>query len=87
MFKTYPSPLTHLDCILATMERNVLYRAIANDKGEIVSAASAEVDEKHSNAELTDCATNPSERGRSLHEGMAPSCRARRRASLSSTRT
>lgn len=66
VFKTYPSPLTHPDYILATMERNVLYRAIRDEQGVIVSAASAEVDDKHSNAELTDCATEPSQRGKSL---------------------
>jgi putative beta-lysine N-acetyltransferase len=66
VFKTYPSPLTHPDYILATMERNVLYRAIATKTGEIVSAASAEIDRKHSNAELTDCATAPSQRGKGL---------------------
>lgn len=66
VFATYPSPLTHPDYVLATMERDVIYRAIKNAKGEIVSAASAEIDVKHSNAELTDCATLKSERGRSL---------------------
>ncbi|TVR01720.1 MAG: putative beta-lysine N-acetyltransferase [Deltaproteobacteria bacterium] len=66
VFQTYPSPLTHPDYILATMERHILYRAVKNAEGSIVSAASAEVDEKHSNAEMTDCATNPSERGRGL---------------------
>lgn len=66
VFKTYPSPLTHPDYILATMERNVLYRAVSDERGVIVSAASAEVDDKHSNAELTDCATEPEQRGKGL---------------------
>ena len=48
------------------MERNVLYRAVKDETGRIVSAASAEVDDKHSNAELTDCATEPEQRGKGL---------------------
>ncbi len=66
VFKTYPSPLTHPDYILQTMKRHILYRAILNTKGDVVSAASAEIDDKHSNAELTDCATKHSERGKAL---------------------
>lgn len=66
VFATYPSPLTHPDYIQQTMRRNVLYRVVLNERGEVVSAASAEMDEKHSNAEMTDCATLKSERGRSL---------------------
>lgn len=66
VFETYPSPLTHPDYILQTMERNVVYRVIMNGEGDIVSAASAEIDEKHKNAEMTDCATNTSERGKGL---------------------
>lgn len=66
VFETYPSPLTHPDYILATMERNVVYRAISDENGRIVSAASAECSDKHSNAEMTDCATHPDQRGKSL---------------------
>lgn len=66
VFATYPSPLTHPDYVLATMERNVIYRAIANENGEIISAASAEINVKHSNAELTDCATLKTQRGKAL---------------------
>lgn len=66
VFKTYPSPLTHPDYIKQTMRRNILYRAVVDASGEIVSAASADVDSKHSNAELTDCATKPENRGSGL---------------------
>lgn len=66
VFETYPSPLTHPDYILATMERNVIYRAISDESGRVISAASAECDDTHSNAEMTDCATHPDERGKSL---------------------
>ena len=66
IFKTYPSPLTHPDYIKQTMRRNMLYRAVIDGSGTVISAASAEVDEKHSNAELTDCATKPEMRGAGL---------------------
>lgn len=66
VFETYPSPLTHPDFIHHTMCRNILYRVILNADGEIVSAASADMDVKHSNAELTDCATLDTERGKGL---------------------
>jgi beta-lysine N6-acetyltransferase len=66
VFETYPSPLTHPDYILQTMERNVVYRIITNERGDVVSAASAEIDEKHANAELTDCATKNTQRGKGL---------------------
>ena len=66
VFETYPSPLTHPDYLLQTMERNVIYRVVTNEKGDIVSGASAELDEKHGNAELTDCATKNAQRGNGL---------------------
>lgn len=66
VFRTYPSPLTHPDYIQQTMARNIVYRAVLNKQGNVVSAASAEIDEKHANAELTDCATQKSERGKGL---------------------
>ncbi|GMV41307.1 MAG: hypothetical protein AMXMBFR64_30230 [Myxococcales bacterium] len=66
VFETYPNPLTHPDYLLQTMERNVLYRVIVNAEGEVVSAASAEMEPKVGAAEMTDCATMPSERSRGL---------------------
>ncbi len=66
IFQTYPSPLTHPDYIYQTMNRHVLYRVVLNEDGDVVSAASAEIDEKNRNAELTDCATAPSARGQGL---------------------
>ena len=66
VFKTYPSPLTHPDYIQQTMRRNLLYRAVIDLDSHVISAASSEVDGKHSNAELTDCATLPEYRGRGL---------------------
>jgi putative beta-lysine N-acetyltransferase len=66
VFETYPSPLTHPDYIQQTMDRSALYRAIVDADGRLISAASAEIQRKHSNAELTDCATVKSERGQGL---------------------
>ena len=66
VFETYPNPLTHPDYLLQTMERNVVYRVILDETGDIVSAASAEIDNKHGNAEMTDCATMITQRGRGL---------------------
>lgn len=66
VFATYPSPLTSEDYVRQTMRRHMIYRAILDNDGYVVSAASAEIDRKHSNAELTDCATHQSARGKGL---------------------
>lgn len=66
VFRSYPSPLTHPDYIQQTMRRHVMYRAVLTPDGRAASAASAELDEKHGNAELTDCATRHADRGRGL---------------------
>ncbi len=65
VFESYPSPLTNPDFIKSTMERNVLYR-LALFEGTAVAAASAELNERHSSAELTDCATIPEAQGMGL---------------------
>lgn len=65
VFKTYPSPLTHPDYIQQTMRRDMIYMAVYN-RNELVSAASAEINRKYKNAELTDCATKSKERGKGL---------------------
>ena len=65
VFETYPSPLTNPDYIKSTMDRNVVYK-IAMLKGEAIAVASAEVNKKHSNAEMTDCATTPKARNKGL---------------------
>jgi putative beta-lysine N-acetyltransferase len=65
VFETYPSPLTSADFIKSTMERDVFYR-MAMKNGEALAVASADVDRKHSNAEMTDCATFPHARGQGL---------------------
>ncbi len=65
VFETYPSPLTNPDYIQSTMERNVIYRvALADDRA--LAAASADINRKHLNAEMTDCATVPEAQGKGL---------------------
>ena len=65
VFETYPSPLTNPDYIKSTMDRNVVYK-IAMQNGEAIAAASAEINKKYSNAEMTDCATTPKARSKGL---------------------
>lgn len=65
VFETYPSPLTNPDYIKSTMERNLIYRMAVRD-GVALAAASADMDRKHLNAEMTDCATIPDAQGKGL---------------------
>ncbi len=65
VFETYPSPLTSADFVKSTMERDVHY-CLAVRAGEALAVASADVNAKHSNAEMTDCATFPAARGQGL---------------------
>lgn len=66
IFPTYPTPLSHPDYIDQTMQRHVVYRVVLGPEGDVQSAASAEIDEANSNAELTDCATSKKARGKAL---------------------
>lgn len=82
VFESYPAPLTMPDFLLSTMRRNVVYMAIKDPQGTVVSAASADIDVRHVNAEMTDCATFPAERGKGLMalllSGLEDELRARR---------
>ncbi|MCX7709482.1 MAG: putative beta-lysine N-acetyltransferase [Clostridia bacterium] len=64
-FKTYPSPVYNAEYLKNVMEDQVLFM-VAEDKGRIVSIASAELDIRNSNAEITDCATYPEYQGKGL---------------------
>lgn len=66
VFESYPSPLTMPDFLQSTMRRDVVYAVVKDPNGTIVSAASADIDKIHGNAEMTDCATFPAERGKRL---------------------
>ena len=56
VFPVYPTPLHDPDYIGKTIKQGTIYFCI-EQKGEIVSAASAEINQFYKNAELTDCAT------------------------------
>lgn len=58
VFQLYPTPLTDSDYVKQTMKKGTIYFMIQY-KGQLVSAASAEINECYKNAELTDCATLP----------------------------
>jgi beta-lysine N6-acetyltransferase len=66
VFASYPFPITDPDYISSTMKSNVLYRIVRDAKGVLVGAASAETSPKLHNAEMTDFATLPSQRGLGL---------------------
>lgn len=63
IFKVYPTPLSEEAHIIKTMQQGTVYVYIESDR-QIVSAASAELNQKYRNAELTDCATLPSATGK-----------------------
>lgn len=65
VFETYPSELNNPDFIKSIMDNDVMFKA-AVCNGKIVSAASADMDIKHFNAEITDCATIKTHRGAGL---------------------
>lgn len=56
VFQIYPTPLNDPEYIVKTMKEGTIYYGFIRD-GQIVSAASAEVDSFYKNAEMTDCAT------------------------------
>lgn len=65
VFETYPIPLTNSNYVTTLMENDVIF-IIIEHKGKIISAASADIDFKYKNAEMTDCATLPQYRGNGL---------------------
>ncbi len=66
VFASYPFPITDPEYITSAMKSNVLYRIVRDSKGTLVGAASAETSPKLHNAEMTDFATLPSQRGLGL---------------------
>lgn len=63
VFKVYPTPVQEETYILKTIQEGTMY-VYAEFEGTLVSAASAEVNRKYRNAELTDCASHPSAEGK-----------------------
>ncbi len=65
VFASYPFPINDPEYLQQTMADNVLYAGVWQDK-KLLALASAEVDEKMANAEMTDFATHANGRGRGL---------------------
>lgn len=65
VFESYPFPIHNPGYILKTMKDNVQYYGVEKF-GNIVAIASAEVDFDSQNAEMTDFATHPDHKGKSL---------------------
>ena len=63
VFQYYPTPMHQPAYVKETMEQGTIYFGIKHS-GKLVSVASAEVNYKFSNAELTDCASLPECAGR-----------------------
>ncbi len=63
IFLVYPTPVTDPDYIQKNMGAGTIY-AYIKELGKIVSAASAEINRKYKNAELTDCATQKHAQGK-----------------------
>lgn len=64
-FAEYPTPSTRPDYIAAAITDGVPFRVVESDGG-VVAVASADLVRSAATAEITDCATHPSARGRGL---------------------
>ncbi|MCG8376295.1 MAG: putative beta-lysine N-acetyltransferase [Chlorobiales bacterium] len=65
VFPSYPFPIDDTVYILKTMETSIFYVGAVHDEA-FAAFASAEMDVEHANVEMTDFATLPEWRGRSL---------------------
>jgi putative beta-lysine N-acetyltransferase len=65
VFRTYPFPIYEPQYLKDTMEQNVIYFGLFHS-GKLIAASSAEMDTAGRNAEMTDFATLPSERGNNI---------------------
>lgn len=65
-FSVYPAPISAERVARAIEEGSSRFRVVRNRVGNIVAAASAEIDHRFRSAELTDCATRADQRGRGL---------------------
>ncbi|MDX2437557.1 MAG: putative beta-lysine N-acetyltransferase [Acidobacteriota bacterium] len=63
VFASYPFPITDPAYLISTMKTHVVYRIVRDGEGSLVAAASAESCRRYRNAEMTDFATLPSQRG------------------------
>ncbi|KAB3530709.1 putative beta-lysine N-acetyltransferase [Alkaliphilus serpentinus] len=65
VFKTYPTPMHEPKYIKKVMDDNTIFTLVTYED-KIVSIASADINSKYNNAEITDCATLPEFRGNGL---------------------
>jgi len=65
VFKTYPLPLNQPQYVEQLMDDDYLFMVITHGD-KIISSASADINYKLSNAEITDCASMPEYRGKGL---------------------
>jgi putative beta-lysine N-acetyltransferase len=70
VFASYPFPITEPQYLVDTMRSHVVYRIVRDDGGRLVAAASAETASGYRNAEMTDFATLPDQRGHGLALGL-----------------
>ncbi len=66
IFPVYPTPLTTEAIRQQIFSGASHFRCVCDAEGECVAVASAEFDHARLNAEMTDCATRPDQRGRGL---------------------
>ncbi len=59
VFEIYPTPLNNPDYIKEVMQQDTVFFVVLDEKEQLISAASAEMNFTYHNAELTDCATLP----------------------------
>jgi putative beta-lysine N-acetyltransferase len=65
VFETYPTPMTNPAYIRKVMREGTVFYVV-EDRHTLISAASAEINATYRNAEITDCATLPANRGQGL---------------------
>ncbi|KPB06722.1 hypothetical protein AAV98_01765 [Bacillus sp. CHD6a] len=61
VFAIYPVPIEDPNYIKEQIDGNTIFMLL-EEKGEIIAAASADMNTTYKNAEITDCATSPSKR-------------------------
>lgn len=66
VFETYPAPMNDEEYVAKAINTNVDLAVIEDTHNRIIGLSSAEIDYVNKNAEITDCATLPSERGKGL---------------------
>lgn len=66
VFPVYPSDLSSETTSRLVADGSSCFRMVRNAEGECVAVASAELNRSQLNAEMTDCATRPDQRGRGL---------------------